>query len=112
MRWIKVLFFSGFLLTGVQVFAQERAIEPSSATDANVRIEKGNRAHATQPGSSDRALFFGKRSRAASGPREDQPRFKSKKKRAVNVAEGGSRVQTTNKRKQKRNNRMRLGGGE
>jgi hypothetical protein len=82
-----VLVFSGII-----AHAQEVAPATSSATDANVKIHKGKRVRATSP------------------PREFHPRFTDKKKRAVNVSERNSKVQTTNKRKQKRNAKFRSGG--
>jgi hypothetical protein len=109
MRWIGVIIF--LLLLSISAKAQERALEPSSATDASVKIEKGGRVRASSPERADRAKFITKRSKAASGPKETGPRFKDHKKRAVGVSEGGSKVEKTSKRKQKRNNRMRVGGG-
>ena len=83
----------------------------TAASDARVKIEKGGRVRATSPEHADRARFITKRSKGAAGPKETGPRFKDHKKRAVGVSEGGSKVEKTSKRKQKRNNRMRLGGG-
>jgi hypothetical protein len=90
--------FQRFLLLSVIVLpvsiacAQEPEVKATSATDAKVVIHKGKRVKATEP------------------PKKFKTRYNEKQKKAVNVSDPKPKVQTTNRRQQKRNSKFRING--
>jgi hypothetical protein len=73
-------------------YAQESEVKASSATDAKVKVHTGKRVRATTP------------------PKKFRPRYRDKNKKAVNVSEKPTKVQTNTKRQQKKRNKFRTKG--
>jgi hypothetical protein len=92
MIWIRLICVLGLLVTGLAANAQKNEVT-SSATDSKVRIERGSHRNEISEQKGYPARYS-----------------KKNKKAARNVVDQPTVYKKSNKRQQRRNNKMRLNG--